>query len=107
MAGSRKVVGSAQLRRADAFLQHGSILLRDQQEAVVALSRKGSGTIPHDCSPVFDIPLSPSDLIEAIHDCGRRLWPGEWHRISNPEEILQAAGRHYPQFRSPAWTWRR
>lgn len=31
LVGHRKVVGSAQVRRADAFLQHGSILLDGQQ----------------------------------------------------------------------------
>jgi lipoate-protein ligase A len=38
----RKLVGSAQVRRRDAFLQHGSILLDGSQELVQAVSRRPS-----------------------------------------------------------------
>jgi len=38
LAGGRKLVGSAQVRRRDAFLQHGSILLDGSQEAVAGAS---------------------------------------------------------------------
>jgi len=34
LVGGRKLVGSAQVRRGDAFLQHGSILLAGSQEKV-------------------------------------------------------------------------
>ncbi|HEY3220245.1 MAG TPA: hypothetical protein VGJ80_05905 [Gemmatimonadales bacterium] len=34
VVGGKKLVGSAQVRRRDAFLQHGSILLRGSQERV-------------------------------------------------------------------------
>jgi len=36
LVGGRKLVGSAQVRRGDAFLQHGSILLAGSQEKVSA-----------------------------------------------------------------------
>jgi lipoyl(octanoyl) transferase len=38
----RKLVGSAQVRRGDAFLQHGSILLDGSQEIVNVISRQPS-----------------------------------------------------------------
>lgn len=36
LVGGRKLVGSAQVRRGDAFLQHGSILLAGSQQKVAA-----------------------------------------------------------------------
>ena len=36
LVGGRKLVGSAQVRRGDAFLQHGSILLAGSQQNVAA-----------------------------------------------------------------------
>lgn len=38
LVGARKLVGSAQVRRADAFLQHGSILLAGSQQKVAGAS---------------------------------------------------------------------
>src|SRR5213075_1967490 len=37
---ARKLVGSAQVRRGGAFLQHGSILLDGSQEIITAVSRE-------------------------------------------------------------------
>ena len=39
MIGGRKVVGSAQFRQGSALLQHGSILLEDNQSFVLGLTR--------------------------------------------------------------------
>ena len=38
LVGGRKLVGSAQVRRGDAFLQHGSILLAGSQQKVAGAS---------------------------------------------------------------------
>jgi lipoate-protein ligase A len=106
MAGARKVVGSAQLRRGTAFLQHGSILLQDEQQLIAGLSK---GSCPgHEPLPtLLGEELSAADLIQAISATAQGRWPGTWHRISSSGELLQAASRYYPQFRSPAWTWKR
>ena len=42
LSRGRKLVGSAQLRQADAFLQHGSLLLEDDQRLVADLSRRNA-----------------------------------------------------------------
>ena len=42
LVNDRKLVGSAQVRRGDAFLQHGSILLDGSQEIVNAVSHQVS-----------------------------------------------------------------
>jgi lipoate-protein ligase A len=106
LRGSRKLVGSAQLRQGTAFLQHGSILLVDEQRLIDGLSK---GTLPLD-GPAPSQPdneLPAADLIEAISATAQARWAGRWHAISNPPQVLQAASHHLPQFRSPAWTWKR
>jgi len=40
LVAGRKLVGSAQVRKGNAFLQHGSILLDGTQEIIAAVSRK-------------------------------------------------------------------
>src|SRR5438552_9806411 len=40
LVAGRKLVGSAQVRKRSAFLQHGSILLDGSQEVVTAITRK-------------------------------------------------------------------
>jgi len=40
LVAGRKLVGSAQVRKGNAFLQHGSILLDGSQEIIAAVSRK-------------------------------------------------------------------
>jgi lipoate-protein ligase A len=106
MARSRKVVGSAQLRRGGAFLQHGSILLHDEQHLIAALS---TGSPLQGESPPFLLreKLSAEDLTVAISTAVQARWVGAWHKISSSEQVLQAASRHYPRFCSAAWTWRR
>ena len=46
MAGGRKLVGSAQVRDGDAFLQHGSILLDDDQQLLAELLVRPVSTPP-------------------------------------------------------------
>jgi lipoate-protein ligase A len=106
MAGSRKVVGSAQLRRSGAFLQHGSILLHDEQQIISSLNAGNSleRDLPRSLLPEQ---LSPADLITAISASAQERWEGTWHEVSSPDQVLHAASLHYSRFRSPAWTWKR
>jgi lipoate-protein ligase A len=104
MSGTEKVVGSAQFRFGRALLQHGSILLQNEQHFVNRLTRVEPGAaLPTPSNKE----LSRCAMIEAIIGAARERWPGTWRGISRPDELLQAASTHYPQFRSPAWTWSR
>ena len=107
MNGTQKVVGSAQFRLGRALLQHGSILLQDEQQLVRVLARQDSSISGDVFRPTSTNELSGPDLIDAIARAARVRWQGTWHRIFRPDELLQAASRYYPQFRSPAWTWSR
>jgi lipoate-protein ligase A len=107
----RKLVGSAQLRRGGAFLQHGSILLRDEQQVVAACVRgRGNPSIPEEPNPNpadHGTGLSAAGLIEAIVAASHRRWPGSWRNLTNTDEVLHSASGYAAQFRSPAWTWER
>lgn len=109
IARGRKVVGSAQLRRGDAFLQHGSILLSGSQATVNDVTR---GAPPDGA----DIPLGTllgrkpgSDEVAAqVARAARDGWIGEWGPAAPVVARATAlAERHLDRYRSGEWTWRR
>jgi lipoyl(octanoyl) transferase len=107
MVRGRKVIGSAQLRRGDAILQHGSILIDDDQATVGAVTR---GAAP----PALAAPLRSviggsvqrEDLIEAVAGAAEDRWRGVWHREESPDGVVADAAHHAALFRSAEWTWR-
>jgi len=101
MYGSRKVVGSAQLRQGDAFLQHGSILLQGTQEIVSRVSQtsapEGGET---SLSDALGRAVMFQEVVDAILDeSGTEPLETKW--------LDRAAAAHEAHFRSPEWTWRR
>ena len=104
-AGGRKLVGSAQLRLGDTMLQHGSILLADDQERLEALSGLPTGG--------GDRPATMSELL------GRTPEDGELEGVLTEAFGLGAECDGYTPstslkereleglYGSEAWTWRR
>jgi lipoyl(octanoyl) transferase len=109
MVAGKKVVGSAQLRRGAALLQHGSILLEDDQGMVLGLTigSAGSETLASPLAMLLDRPIGTLEVARAIARAAAARWAGTWERLSHPTAILDAATRYFPQFQSPAWTWAR
>ena len=105
MIGGRKVVGSAQLRRGGALLQHGSILLRDDQDVVVGLMT-GEHPVPHG-TPAIETWAQGPDIAEAIAAAAACRWPAAWNRVNDDSAVLAGASVHYQRYRSAAWTWSR
>ncbi len=111
MVKERKVVGSAQLRLGDAFLQHGSLLLEDSQDMVTTLLDHTGAS-----QPTLDAPLSTllgrritfEEVAREIHSALER-WHGPWIPADSRrvDRIRTAAERHADLFRDDAWTWRR
>ncbi len=120
MAGGRKLVGSAQVRIGDALLQHGSILLEDDQTRVGELLREkkdGEGEAG-DSSPAtlaeFLPELPAVGVVEQAVVRGFEVTlPGRWST-----DAARAGGegggappnppaRLLERYRSPEWTWRR
>lgn len=108
LLADHKVVGSAQLRQDEVFLQHGSLLLTDDQSLV------------RDLAGLADTPSGETSLAAAL---GRPVpfdeaatavaaaatdFLGPLNEVPIlPGSILAAADRHAGRFRDPAWTWRR
>ncbi len=107
LAGGRKLVGSAQLRQGAALLQHGSLLLEDDQSLVARYTR----TAPPPAGEVTLAGLLGSapafGLVAAAIAEEVRSWPGAWG-ILPPSGALDAlVAGHAACFRDPAWTWAR
>lgn len=119
----RKLIGSAQVRTRTALLQHGSLLLHDDQTLVRSLAA-GDGSTPG-CLPAPNpatleslraerVQAGPADQPEdtwelmatAIAEVAPRSWPGRWRPL-DPTLVLHEATRHVSRFADPAWTWRR
>ena len=109
VARGRKVVGSAQLRRGDAFLQHGSILLSGSQATVNDVTR---GAAPDGADitlgALLDRPVGAREVADAVAGSARDGWLGTWEAPSHiPERAAELAERHVGRFRTEEWTWRR
>src|SRR5467141_3107094 len=67
LVAGRKVIGSAQVRRGGAFLQHGSILLAGSQDVIRAISRQPSaGGGETTLSALLGRPVSFEEVTGAI-----------------------------------------
>ncbi len=110
-----KLVGSAQVRLDGRLLQHGSILIGDDQRRLTALQSAGSVAAPTDLSggvTSLDAWLQPvpttRDLVSALVPAFERVFGGHWHPDAPPvtlDEGLEA--RLEAHYRSAAWTLRR
>jgi lipoyl(octanoyl) transferase len=107
LAGKRKVIGSAQLRRGTAFLQHGSILLDGNQRLVAELRRDPAAREEAPETPGWQCPRTATEVAGRIAQFATLRWTGEWERVTSPDPLLHAASSHYPQFQSSTWTWAR
>jgi lipoate-protein ligase A len=107
VVSGRKVVGSAQLREGGGLLQHGSILLDDDQSLV---GRVTAGHAPADgsapLSRLLRRPVSPEAMARAVADAASARWAGVWSEAQTPGEVLAGARAHLPRFASAEWTWR-
>jgi len=100
LVAGRKLIGSAQLRRGQAFLQHGSILLDGSQDVIRAVSGlpeavSGETTL----AAVLGRPVPFEEVADAIvRVWGEAITSTVFHRPPPSSTAL---------FRDPAWTWRR
>ncbi len=110
IAGGRKLVGSSQWRDESALLQHGSILVEDDQSLLPSLSMDGRGD--------SDEMIAPATLSEILGRCpdADEVASAMFEAVSSEdsdamrideEEIREDTLRNVPQFASESWTWRR
>ena len=108
LLADHKVVGSAQLRQEEAFLQHGSMLLTDDQTLVRTLA--GLSEAPCGETSLAEALARPVEFDEAATAVATAatvyLGPLTEQR-GLATSIHAAADNHAERFQDPAWTWRR
>ena len=103
VVGKRKLVGSAQLREGDAFLQHGSVLMEEGQDMVARITSGLSSPIAAtSLSEVLQRPPDYQDVARVIATEAERCWKGSWTRQTRSPDV--AVG---DKFGDSCWTWRR
>jgi lipoate-protein ligase A len=107
--GDRKLVGSAQWRDRGALLQHGSILVDDDQSTIPDLMREPVSRLASAATLREALGRAPSvgevagALFDAVHthaDPGARP-------IGADERLEREAAELAARYRDDAWTWRR
>jgi len=107
--GGGKVVGSAQVRGEDAFLQHGSLILGGAQERVAAVTL-GAADAPHVVGLRTLLPpehATREAVTQAIAQTASRRWRAPAEPSALPDDVRRAAEALVPRYQDPAWTWRR
>jgi len=99
LVGGRKLVGSAQVQRGRAFLQHGSILLDGSQDVVRAVGRRPSAVRGETTvREALGRPVTFGEITGAL----REAWDDA------TVTSLRVPSRPSPAvFADPVWTWRR
>lgn len=112
VAGGRKLIGSAQWRGESAFLQHGSILIDDDQSSLASLAAAGAA----EAARIPPAPATLRSLLGRAPDSGEVAGAmfdavgkseGICGTLLNEDEIRGAALELLPEFLDEKWTWRR
>jgi lipoyl(octanoyl) transferase len=112
VAEGGKLVGSAQWRDGGALLQHGSILVEDDQSslssfAAGALNESlGSIAQPATLAALLGRAPGPAEVASAMFDAVRSLEDVDAIELDE-DEIRTEALQHLPRFLDKEWTWRR
>jgi lipoate-protein ligase A len=109
--GGRKLAGSAQWRAEGALLQHGSILIGDDQALLATLGREPHREPPQPATLSEALGRAPSltEVAEALRSAVRAL------ELTEPSELLLGADDELRartsalvvRYRDDHWTWRR
>ena len=101
VAAGGKLVGSAQARMGGALLQHGSILIGDDQAALGSASS---------ARPLVRLVagVTATEVRDAVEEGFRRRFPdAEWHPAEYDDVLGAAADRlEHDRYDTDDWTWR-
>lgn len=116
MAGDRKLVGSAQVRMGGVLLQHGSILLEDDQVRIAGLTSQGApdtGRRPAVLREILGREVARGELTRALVEAFAEMVPGDWRGPTGEDRLGADALPTSPRadllqhYSSAEWTWRR
>jgi lipoate-protein ligase A len=107
--GERKLVGSAQLREDGAFLQHGSILIDDDQGLVTQLSAEALPSTAPAATLREALGRAPSlhDVADALFLSVRDHAGAHTTRLDVDEKLVAATTAARQRYVNDSWTWRR
>jgi lipoate-protein ligase A len=104
-----KVVGSAQVRSGDAFLQHGAILLAAEQEVIAGVTLGEAD--PPSATGVGELVYPRRATWEAVAGAVTQAAVQRWGVPAEPEAlpttVRRRAERLLTRYDDDAWTWRR
>ncbi|MEA2760933.1 MAG: lipoyl(octanoyl) transferase [Gemmatimonadaceae bacterium] len=112
VADGGKLVGSAQWRDGGALLQHGSILVEDDQSSLGFFAagpvNESLASIAQPATLAALLGRAPdaSEVASALFDAVRSLEDAEAEELGE-DEIREEALKHLPQYLDKEWTWRR
>jgi lipoate-protein ligase A len=110
-SGARKLVGSAQWREDGALLQHGSILLADDQSAVPDLALRPLPPVPAPATLEAALGRRPAlaEVAAALEAAARAALDADATALDGDAlaAVRGAAEARAAHYRDPAWTWRR
>lgn len=103
VVAGKKLVGSAQVRENNAFLQHGSILLEDGQDIVTQVTA-GIPVSPVSTSISAQVsrPVEFGEVAAVVVQEARRSWSGSWS-----EQPLPCSATEHTKYAEADWTWNR
>ena len=105
----RKLAGSAQWRSDDALLQHGSILIADDQSLLATLALDRPANIPSPATLTDALGMAPewSDVATALAGAVRDLEDADAGELTIDDELRARASSLVVRYLDDAWTWRR
>jgi lipoyl(octanoyl) transferase len=107
--GGRKLVGSAQWRDRGALLQHGSILLDDDQSSIPGLMREPGDDAPPPATLRDALGRAPvmREVADALFTAVRAHADSHASILEPDDELRRDTERIAAHYRDDAWTWRR
>ncbi|MGZ3332683.1 MAG: lipoate--protein ligase family protein [Gemmatimonadaceae bacterium] len=110
VAQGGKLVGSAQYRDDSALLQHGSILVNDDQSSLPDFAKlpaeNESVPAPATLHALLGRSPDPAEVAEAMFGAVRSLEDERAIELDE-DEVRDAALQHISHFLDEGWTWRR
>jgi lipoate-protein ligase A len=109
VVGEHKLVGSAQWRDDDAFLQHGSILVDGDQSLASSLLRAPSRPPPPPATLRSILGRTPpaTELLDALRDAIVTFEDLEVSHLQVDDALREGIRDAKSRFSDEQWTWRR
>ncbi len=108
VTGGRKLAGSAQWRVDGALLQHGSILVEDDQTALADLTVEPQRAVPPPATLAEALGRRPatSDVAAALAGAVRALEDPDAAELTIDEKLRARTSALVVRYLDDAWTWR-